>query len=179
MNPDWATTLRTTPDVVAAAVDGLSDNTAARNEGPGTWSVWDVVAHLCDLERTDWIPRVKIVLESPGATFAPVHREAFRESLAGVPLPDLVDLFRERRRASLETLRGLELSESALDLEAVHPALGPVRLRQLLATWVVHDLTHVAQIARIRATSLRGDVGPWAEYLSILGDLERRGSPAS
>lgn len=179
MNADWTTTLTTTPDVVAAAVAGLSENAAALDEGPGTWSVWDVVAHLCDLERTDWIPRVELVVTSPGATFAAVNREAFRESLTGVPLPDLVDLFRERRRASLRTLRGLELSESALDLEAVHPALGPVKLRQLLATWAVHDLTHVAQIARIRATSLRREVGPWAAYLSILGDLGRRTSPES
>lgn len=174
MDPEWTTTLRATPEVVAAAVAGLSDRAAARNEGPGTWSVRDVVAHLCDLEVTDWMPRVMRVVESPGSVFPPVNREAFRESLHGVALPDLVDLFRQRRLESLETLQAMDLTGSALALEAVHPALGPVTLRQLLATWVVHDLTHVAQIARILATSLRSSVGPWAEYLSILGDLDRR-----
>lgn len=142
--------------------------TSAR-EGEGTWSAYDIVGHLIHGERADWIPRTEHILAHGAAVpFAPFDREAmFRES-AGRSLAELLEEFDRLRAASLARLRSLELGEEDLDRPGRHPALGDVTLRQHLASWVVHDLGHLAQIARVMAKRYRDAVGPWRAYLPIL-----------
>ncbi|MBC7899085.1 MAG: DinB family protein [Saprospiraceae bacterium] len=133
------------------------------------WRAYDVVGHLIHGEETDWIPRARIIIEQ-GAdrTFEAFDRFAQFERSRGKPLGDLLAEFSERRTESLETLRAWNLNAEHLDLRGIHPELGEVTLRQLLATWVVHDLNHIRQIVTAMASRYDGDVGPWREYLSIL-----------
>jgi hypothetical protein len=139
------------------------------NEGPETWSPFDVVGHLIHGERTDWMQRVRIILDA-GETrpFDPFDRFAqFRES-QGRSLTDLLDEFGALRAENLRRLAQLELTGEDLDRRGLHPALGPVTMRELLATWVAHDLGHIAQITRVMAKRHADDVGPWREYLPVL-----------
>ena len=161
--------LRRTPSVLRSWLGGLPPDWVRRNEGPESWSPLDIVGHLIHGERTDWIPRVRQILESAGKTpFPPFDRFAqFRES-KGKSLERLLDDFQELRAGSLEELESFQLGEAALALEGTHPEFGTVTLRQLLATWVTHDLGHLAQIARVMAKQHRAAVGPWGKYLSIL-----------
>ena len=161
--------LERTPQALRAMLAGLPDVWTAATEGPDTWSPYDVVGHLVHGERTDWIPRARIILEQgPDRRFAPFDRFAqFRES-RGRPLPELLDDFARLRGENLDTLRGWRLTDSHLALEGEHPAFGRVTLRQLLATWVAHDLSHIAQIARVMAKQYRDEVGPWRAYLPIM-----------
>lgn len=142
---------------------------ADATEGPETWSPYDIVGHLIHGERTDWIPRARIILaQGPQRRFTPYDRFAqFRES-QGKPLVDLLDEFARLRAENLATLAGWRLTEAQLALEGVHPELGPVTLRQLLAAWVVHDLGHVAQTARVMAKQYREAIGPWRAYLPVV-----------
>lgn len=156
-----------------AALDGLVRHLpaelATRNEGENTWSVTDVVAHLVYLERTDWMPRVRTVLEFGEArTFEPVDRTAHLRESQGQSLAELLDRFAELRATSIADLRALNLQQKDLDRTARHPALGIVTLSQLLATWTVHDLTHLHQITRLLALPYRDAVGPWRGYLGVL-----------
>ncbi len=162
--------LERTPRVLAAMLDGLPQAWIDADEGPDTWSPFVVVGHLIHGERTDWIPRAEIILnEAAERTFAPYDRFAqFRESV-GKSLADLLAEFAQLRAENLRVLAGRTLGERELALTGVHPALGVVTLRQLLATWVAHDLGHIAQIARAMAKRYRDEVGPWREYLPILG----------
>lgn len=161
--------LERTPATLRALLAGLDDGWLAPHEGPDRWGPVDVVAHLADLEESDWLPRLRILLTGEGERrFAPVDRERFRTALAGRGLAELLDLFAERRGAGLETLRGLDFAAADLAREAVHPAFGPVTLSQLLAAWAVHDLNHLAQIARVLARRYDRAVGPWKEFLSVL-----------
>lgn len=138
-------------------------------EGPDTFSPVDVVGHLLHGEDTDWIPRARLILEhGPARPFEPFDRFAHRRLYAGVPFRDLLDRFAARRGANLETLRGWNLTAKQLTLEGTHPDLGRVTLEELLATWVVHDLAHVAQIARVMAKQYAGLVGPWRASLAVL-----------
>ncbi|HET7042612.1 MAG TPA: DinB family protein, partial [Gemmatimonadales bacterium] len=134
-----------------------------------TWSAYDIVGHLIHGERTDWIARTEHILAHGAAIpFPPFDREAmFRES-AGRPLETLLAEFAGLRAASLARLDALGLGTADLARPGLHPALGPVTLRQLLATWVVHDLGHLAQIERVMAKRYREAVGPWRAYLPIL-----------
>ena len=161
--------LARTPEVLRALLHGLPDEWTSANEGPDTWSPFDVVGHLIHGERTDWIPRAEIILAQRGdRTFAPFDRFAqFRESL-GRTLPDLIDEFGALRRANLATLHDWRLTDRQLALGGTHPALGPVTLRQLLATWVAHDLGHLAQITRVMAKQYRDAIGPWRQYLTVM-----------
>ncbi len=161
--------LERTPRTLDALVRDTPLAWHTRNEGPETWSAWDVVGHLIHGEETDWVPRARILLEhGRDQPFEPFDRFAQFERFAGVPLGALLDRFAARRAANLEIVRGWNLSESDLDREGLHPELGTVTLRQLLATWVVHDLGHIAQIARVLAKGYREEVGAWRAYLSIL-----------
>lgn len=158
-----------TPVVVDTLLRGTSGSWHAVNEGPGTWSAFDVVGHLIHGEETDWVPRARIILEhGEDRPFEPFDRFAQLNRFAGWSLDDLLDRFAELRRSNLETVRNWRLTEDRLALPGRHPELGPVSLRQLLATWAVHDLNHIAQIARVLATRYAEDVGPWRAYLSIL-----------
>jgi hypothetical protein len=167
--PETLDLLERTPGVVEALLRGTSGAWHAVNEGPGTWSAFDVVGHFLHGEETDWVPRARIIL-AHGAErpFEPFDRFAQFRRFAGWPLDALLDRFTELRRANLATVRGWHLTDAQLDLPGRHPELGPVTLRQLLATWAVHDLNHVAQIARVLAKRYTGEVGVWRDYLSIL-----------
>ena len=161
--------LERTPATMRAMLGGLSDAWTAPNEGPETFSAFDNVGHMVHGERTDWIPRARIILEQ-GANrrFAPFDRFAHYDESRGKSLGELLDELARLRAANLATLREWRLSERELALEGEHPSLGRVTLRQLLATWVAHDLGHVAQTARVLAKQYRQAVGPWRAYLPVL-----------
>jgi hypothetical protein len=161
--------LERTPQTLRAMLHGLPPAWTEGTEGPDTWSPFVVVGHLIHGERTDWIARARIILaQGEDRRFTPYDRFAqFRES-AGRPLGALLDEFAALRQANLATLAGWQLGERELALTGEHPAFGSVTLRQLLATWVAHDLGHTVQIARVMARQYREAVGPWEAYLSVL-----------
>jgi hypothetical protein len=161
--------LARTPATLDAMLRGLPDAWSRVNEGPDTWSAYDVVGHLVHGERADWIPRARIILEHGAArAFEPFDRFAqFRES-AGKSLETLLDEFAALRRENLATLDALRIGQETLAREGRHPDFGVVTMGQLLATWVVHDLGHIAQISRVMAKRYAGEVGPWMEYLPVL-----------
>lgn len=158
-----------TPAVLDTLLRGTSAAWHASNEGSGTWSALDVVGHLLHGEETDWVPRARIILEhGEDRPFEPFDRFAQHSRFAGWSLDDLLDRFTELRRANLETVRSWSLTEAQLALPGRHPELGRVTLRELLATWAVHDLNHIAQISRVMARVYTGEVGAWRAYLSVL-----------
>ena len=161
--------LARTPDTMRAMLSGLPSEWTDATEGPETWSPYDNVGHLIHGERTDWIPRAQIILaQGKNRRFTPFDRFAqFRES-QGKTLDNLLDEFEALRRENLETLSGWQLTDEQLAFEGEHPELGPVTLRQLLAAWVVHDLGHIAQAARVMAKQYREPIGPWRAYLPIV-----------
>jgi len=167
--PTAVAVLRRTPGTLGALLDGLPPQWTDATEGPDTWSPYDILGHLVHGERADWIPRARIILaQGEDRRFQPFDRLAqFRES-EGKSLADLLDEFTRLRAQSLETLAGWRLTEEQLALEGEHPAFGRVTLRQLFATWVAHDLGHVAQTARVMAKQYREAVGPWRAYLPVL-----------
>lgn len=161
--------LERTPATFRALLGGLPDAWTTTNEGPDTFSPFDNVGHLIHGERTDWIPRARIILaQGADRRFEPYDRFAQIRESRGKTLAQLLDEFASARAENLATLRGWTLTERELTLEGEHPALGTVTLRQLLATWVAHDLGHVAQTARVMAKQYREAVGPWRAYLPVL-----------
>ena len=161
--------LERTPRVLRTMLGGLSSEWIDATEGPETWSPYVIVGHLIHGERTDWIPRAKIILaQGDDRRFTPFDRFAqFRES-EGKSLADLLDEFEKLRGDSMATLSSWKLTDEQLALEGEHPAFGSVTLRQLLATWVAHDLGHIAQTVRVMAKQYREAVGPWREYLPVM-----------
>jgi len=158
-----------TPRTLRAVLDDGLHPWGDFNYGPDTFSPFDVIGHLIEGEQTDWMPRLRIILEHGEARpFEPFDRYAMYEHSDGKSLPRLLDDFERLRRPNVATLQALQLTEQQLDRRGTHPALGPVTLRQLLATWVVHDLNHVTQICKGLAFQYREQVGPWQQYLSIL-----------
>ena len=165
--------LARTPSTLDQLLKGVGESWARADEGPDTFNPFDVVGHLIDGEETDWIPRAQIILargENP--TFDPYDRFRHRERNLGRTMDSLLAEFAELRPANLEVLQSWNLTSADLELPAMHPFLGPVTLRQLLAAWVVHDLGHIAQITRVMAKQYRGDVGPWVPFLPVLTDRE-------
>jgi len=161
--------LERTPATLRALLGGLSVEWTAPNEGPDSFSAFDNVGHLVHGERTDWIPRARLILEQgDDRRFAPYDRFAQRHESAGKTLSQLLDEFETLRTANVRELQSWCLTDEQLALEGEHPAFGAVTLRQLLATWAVHDLSHLAQIARVMAKQYREAVGPWRAYLPIL-----------
>jgi hypothetical protein len=161
--------LERTPATLRAMLSGLGPEWIEQNEGPDTWSPFDIVGHLIHGERTDWIARAEIILaQGENRRFTPFDRTAMLEESKGKNLSHLLDEFESLRKSNLETARGWNLSGQQLDLQGEHPKFGPVTLRQLLATWVAHDLSHIAQIARVMAKQYRDPIGPWREYLPIM-----------
>jgi hypothetical protein len=161
--------LERTPKTLRTLLSGLPEEWTAATEGPDTWSPYDVVGHLVHGERTDWIPRAAIILaQGTDRRFAPFDRFAqFRES-QGKTLSQLLDEFDALRSGSLATLAGWRLTDEQLALEGIHPEFGPVSLRQLLATWVAHDLGHLTQVTRVMAKQYRDAIGPWRKYLTVM-----------
>lgn len=158
-----------TPSALDGLLRGLSDRWIHADEGAQTWSPFEVVGHLIHAERTDWIPRARVILEQGDRQpFEPFDRFAHLREFAGRPLAELLGRFRECRQGSLATLRGWHLTPQDLERQGRHPELGPVTLGQLLATWVVHDLGHLGQIVRVMAKAYGTSVGPWEAYLPIL-----------
>lgn len=166
---DGIAILERTPATLRALLAGLPPSWTDATEGPDTWSPYTVLGHLIHGEMTDWIPRAQIILaQGADRRFTPYDRFAqFRES-DGKSLEALLDEFARRRADNLATLRGWRLDDAQLALQGEHPALGPVTLRQLLATWVAHDLGHIVQVARVMARQYRGAIGPWHAYLSVM-----------
>ena len=161
--------LEQTPQTLRSLIGGLSDPWILTNEGPDTWSPYDVVGHLIHGEETDWIPRAKIILEHGEAhTFTPFDRFAFFEKSKGKTLNQLLETFARLRKENLKVLEELKLEPHHFELKGTHPEFGTVTLGQLLATWVVHDLDHIEQIVRTMAVQYRDNAGPWKAYLSIL-----------
>lgn len=140
-----------------------------QNEGPDTWSPYDIIGHLIHGEETDWIPRAKIILQhGEQRPFEPFDRVAMFEKFKGRSIADLLDTFTRMRAHSLHELQQMNLTPELLEKRGRHPELGVVTLKQLLATWVVHDLGHVRQVVRVMAKQYREAVGPWKAYLSVL-----------
>ncbi len=161
--------LTRTPATLDSLLRDLPDAWISATEGPGTWSPYDVIGHLIHGERTDWIPRLLIILaHGSSRPFDPFDREAQLRQSEKKSLPALLDEFRESRHDSLDRLRELHLTPAQLELTGWHPALGSVTVRQLLATWTAHDLAHILQISRVMAKRYRQEVGPWAQYLSVM-----------
>ena len=161
--------LERTPKVLTTLLDELPEDWTRVDEGPDTWSPREVVAHLIHGERTDWIPRARIILERGGdRRFAPYDRFAQFHESRGKSLTELLDELSRLREENLAALASWRLTDVELALEGEHPEFGPVTLRQLLATWVAHDLGHIAQVARVMAKQYREAVGPWRSYLPIL-----------
>jgi len=161
--------LARTPAVLDALLRGLPDGWIAAHEGGESWSPFDVMGHLVHGERTDWIPRVRRLLEhGESLAFEKFDRFAQFEESKGRTLASLLDEFADVRAQSLRDLAALKLTAADLDRRGRHPAFGPVTLRQLLATWMAHDLDHVSQIARVIARQYSDEVGPWRAYLRII-----------
>jgi hypothetical protein len=161
--------LAATPALLDAWLRPLPSSWTSATEGDDTWSAFDVLGHLIHGEKTDWLPRLRIILEhGEQQPFAPFDRFAQFDASRGKTLPTLLDEFGAARAHSLEQLATLQMSDVDLDRRGVHPALGVVTARQLLATWVAHDLDHVMQIARVLAFRYRDEVGPWRQYLRVI-----------
>ena len=163
--------LERSPASLQALLDGLDGSWIRGTEGPETFSPFDVVGHLIDGEETDWIPRARIILaQGPNPRFEPYDRFRHRKRNADRSLGSLLAEFANLRAANVQLLRSWHLTERQLDLPGQHPGLGPVTLRQLLAAWVVHDLGHIAQVARVMAKQYSQQVGPWTPFLPVLTD---------
>jgi len=161
--------LERTPATFAALLEGVPDAWTKGNEGPGTWSVNEVLAHLIHAERADWIPRVRHLLErGEREPFPPFDRTYSLAESRARRLTDLVAELALRRRESLAALDALGLTTDDLARVGRHPEFGRVTLAQHLATWVAHDLTHLSQIVRVMAVQYREAVGPWSAYLRVV-----------
>lgn len=161
--------LTRTPATLDALLRGLPASWVRSNEGKDTWSACDIVGHLIVGERTDWMPRVRVILENGEARpFDPFDRFAQSRESQNKSLEQLLDDFARLRRENLAALQALNLQSADLSRRGRHPALGVVTLSQLLATWAVHDLTHVHQLSRVMAHQYRDAVGPWSAYLGVL-----------
>jgi hypothetical protein len=167
--PESTALLARTPATLNAMLRGLPEVWTHRNEGPDTWSAFDIVGHLIVGERTDWMPRVRIILDHGEArAFDPFDRFAQAKDTKGQSLENLLDDFAALREQNLSALEALNLQPADFARRGTHPALGLVTLSELLATWTVHDLTHLHQLARVMARQYREEVGPWSAYLGVL-----------
>jgi uncharacterized damage-inducible protein DinB len=162
--------LARTPAVLRALLADLPDAWTTATEGEGTWSPYDVVGHLIHGERTDWILRVEHILQhGESVPFPPFDRFAMFEASRGRTLPELLDTFAELRASNIGRLRSLLTPGSDLGRRGMHPELGTVTLGQHLSTWVAHDLSHIGQIVRVMARRYATAVGPWRQFLPLLG----------
>lgn len=163
--------LERTPRTLDALLGELPPDWGTANEGGASWSPFDVVGHFIHGEKTDWMPRVRIILDhGAGVPFASFDRFAQFETSRGKTLRALLDTFAELRRENIAALRALDLQPADLARKGQHPELGEVTLGQLIATWVVHDLDHLAQITHTLAAQYANEVGPWQAYLGVLRD---------
>jgi hypothetical protein len=167
--PHTISLLTRTPAALNAFLRDLPETWTSRNEGENTWSVFDIVGHLIHGERTDWMPRARMILQfGETKAFEPFDRWGQEREVQGKSLEQLLDEFARLRSENLCELRGLNLRQEDLARRGRHPALGVATLSQLLATWAAHDLTHLHQISRVMAHQYREAVGPWSAYLGVL-----------
>jgi DinB superfamily len=161
--------LERTPGALDALLRGLPAEWTGANEGGDSWSPREIVAHLAHADRTDWMPRVRHLLEF-GETepFPPFDRLGQRQLMEGKSMAEILDDFIAARAAALEELRALNLGSEQMDGRGTHPSFGSVTLSQLLATWAAHDLTHLHQISRVMASQYREAVGPWSQFLGVM-----------
>lgn len=161
--------LERTPKTLESLLVGLSDDWLQCNEGEGTWNSTQVVEHLIECEKSNWIPRMKTILEERGnRIFPPYDRDAHLFNPSQTSISEKLEEFKSLRAYNIEIVRRESIVESQFELTGEHPTFGKVKLRELLSTWVVHDLTHISQIVRVMSERYREDVGPWVEYLSVL-----------
>jgi hypothetical protein len=161
--------LERTPKVVRSLLTDLGEEWTGPDEGPNTWSPFDVLAHLIDNEETNWMVRARIILaQGANRRFEPLERVGHPGSGEEKDLEELLDRFAELRARNLSDLKSLRLGDAQLKLTGVHPEFGSVTLAQLLSTWVVHDLGHIGQIVRVMSKQYRDAVGPWRAYLPVL-----------
>jgi hypothetical protein len=161
--------LARTPAVLDALFRGLPEVWTRGNEGAGSWSPFDVVAHLIHTERENWIPRARVILDfGETKAFEPFDREGNFRECQRKSLEELLDEFAVLRAASLQELSAMNLLPADLGRKGLHPGLGVVTLSQLLATWAAHDLTHLHQISRVMAIQYREAVGPWIKFLGVI-----------
>ena len=166
---DTVALLSRTPATLDALLRDMPDIWAQSNEGSDTWSAFDIVGHLIAGERADWMPRLRIILkEGEARPFDPFDRFAQSRESQGKSLEQLLDEFARLRKESLAELESLNLQPPDFTRRGRHPALGPVTASELIATWAVHDLTHLHQLSRVLAHQYRAAVGPWSVYLGVL-----------
>lgn len=160
--------LERTPLVVETLLKGLDDDWTMQNEGGDTWSAFDIVGHYIHGEKTDWIPRMQIILGDGDKNFKPFDRFAQFKDSKGKTLEQLLGEFHILRKESLNILNGISFTDEMFERTGIHPKFGTVTLKQLLSTWVVHDLTHIHQLSRVLAKQYESEVGPWYEFLGVL-----------
>ncbi|GAE25603.1 hypothetical protein JCM9140_1609 [Halalkalibacter wakoensis JCM 9140] len=166
--------LERTPEMLVSFLSELSYGWLTCNEGDGTWNASEVIDHLIEGEKNNWIPRLEIILEEGEAVpFPPFNRYAHINEQNTLPIKEKLLQFQSIRMKNLAKLKTLMDSYAHLELTGTHPAFGKVKARELISTWVVHDLTHVAQITRVMAERYRDDVGPWKEYLGVLKQVNK------
>ena len=161
--------LARTPAVLDVLLRDLPDPWIKNNEGPKTWSPFDVLGHLIHGEKTDWMVRTRLILEDSQTPFEPFDRFAQIKESQGKTMQDLLNEFKDLREQNLIDLQNLSLSEDQLAKKGVHPEFGDITCRQLLAAWVVHDQGHIVQVSRVMAKQYTEEVGPWTKYLTVLG----------
>jgi hypothetical protein len=164
--------LERTPVVLETLLQNLDENWVTQNEGENTWSPYAVLGHLIHGEKTDWVPRMMIILgKGENKTFTPYDRFAQFEESKGKTIGDLLDEFKRERNHNLSTLHSIHFTEDLLNKKGIHPAFGEVTLRQLLATWTTHDLAHLCQITRVMAKQYKEEIGPWVKYFSVFNPV--------
>ena len=160
--------LSQTPKTITSLLEHTSEKWLFANEGSDSWSCFDIVGHLIHGEKTDWIPRLKIILFNENKHFLAFDRFAQFKTSKGKTIHDLLIEFKKLRVINMQCLKSLDLTKKQLKLIGVHPEFGEVTAKQLLATWAVHDLSHIAQISRVLAKQYKNEVGPWKAYIPIL-----------
>jgi len=160
--------LERTPDVLQALLQDLPADWTHQNEGTDTWSPYDIIGHLIHGEETDWVVRTELILNRSKEPFIPFDRFAQFEKSKGKSLQELLDQFQALRAANLEKMRSFTISPADLELTGIHPGLGEVSLKNLLATWTTHDLSHISQITRVMAKLYKEEIGIWTKYMKIM-----------
>lgn len=161
--------LSKTPKLIRDLLSNIPEEWALNNEGEGSWSPYDIIGHFIHGEKTDWIPRSRIILgEQEDKSFVPFDRFAQEEESKGKSLEKLLDEFENLRQENIESLKGFHLNEELLNKTGIHPEFGEVNLRQLLATWTIHDLVHINQMTRVMAKNYTQAIGPWRNYMKLL-----------
>ena len=163
--------LERTPVVLTSLLKGLSDRWIYNNEGGESWNPYDIVGHMIHGEKKDWIQRAKTILEyGEDKPFEPFDRFAQFKDSEGKTLNDLLEEFAKLRNENIDVLNKLNLNEDDLNKKGTHPDFGIVTLKQLLSTWVVHDLSHIRQISRVMAKQYKKELGSWGTYLPAINE---------